>query len=109
MSLNAVVTQRCPKCEDGKMFKGILKMNQTCTHCGFKFEREEGYYTMSIVIANFFYALIVAPTILIMTALDVPIWKIAVILGAISMVVIPLIFRLSRTLWLHFDFATHRE
>ena len=109
MSLNAVVTQKCPKCEDGKMFNGIFKMNQTCSHCGLKFEREDGYFTSAIIIANFLYALIVAPTILIMTAINVPFWKIGLILGSISLVMVPMIFRFSRTLWLHFDFAIHPE
>jgi uncharacterized protein (DUF983 family) len=109
MGLNAVITQKCPKCQDGKMFSGILKMNQICSHCGFKFEREEGYFTMAIVIANFLYAFIVAPTILIMTALKVPFWKIGLILFSVSLVVVPLIFRLSRTLWLHIDFVIHPE
>jgi len=109
MSLNAVVAQKCPKCEDGKMFAGIFKMNQKCSKCGLKFEREDGYYTSAIVIANFLYAFIVAPVLLIMTALDVPFWKIGLILGSISMVVIPLNFRFSRTLWLHFDFSVNPE
>jgi len=64
---------------------------------------------MAIVIANFLYALIVAPTLLSMTTLNEPVWNIVLVLGGFSLIVVPLIFRYARTLWLHFDFSIHPE
>ncbi|NOG44339.1 MAG: DUF983 domain-containing protein [Calditrichaeota bacterium] len=84
-------------------------MNQTCSYCGFKFEREEGYFTSAIIIANFLYAFIVAPIMLIMTALEIPFWKIGLLLGSVSLVMVPFIFRFARTIWLHFDFSINPE
>ena len=109
MSLSAVIAQKCPRCTQGKMFKGIFAMNDNCSHCELKFDRAEGYYTMAIVIANFLYALIVAPTLLMMTVNDKTITEIILTLTGISLIAVPLIFRYARTLWLHLDFFMHPE
>ncbi len=109
MSFFKIIAQRCPKCGDGKMFKGAFSMNETCPGCHFKFDRGEGYYTMAILIANFLYALIVAPTLLVMTTNGEPIISIVLTLSGISIIVIPLIFRYARTIWLHIDFFVHPE
>jgi uncharacterized protein (DUF983 family) len=109
MSFRAMLMQKCPRCEKGNMFQGIFKMNETCPHCQLKFEREEGYYSMAIVFANFLYALVVAPTLLTMTTLNEPVWDIVLILGSFSLISIPIIFRAARSIWLHFDFKIHPE
>ena len=109
MSIFKIIAQRCPKCGDGKMFKGIFSMNEKCSICHFKFNRGEGFYTMAILIANFLYALIVAPTLLVMTTNNKPIIDIVFTLGGISIIVVPLIFRYARTIWLHVDFFVHPE
>lgn len=104
MNFSALVTQKCPKCSNGKMFKGIFAMNEYCSNCNLKFDRAEGYYTMAIVFANFMYAMIVAPTLLIMSTNDESVLDIAITLGVISLFAVPLIFRYARTVWLHLDF-----
>ena len=109
MSTFALITNRCPRCEKGKMFRGIFKMNESCPECHFKFERQEGYFTMAIVFANFLYAFIVAPVLLVMTTMDETVGNIILVLGGISLVTVPLIFRYARTIWLHFDFSIHPE
>lgn len=109
MSYSALLLQKCPRCEDGKMFKGVFKMHETCPVCHFKFERQEGYFTMAIVVANFLYTMIVAPTLLVMTTMDEPVWKIIVVLGGFSLPAVPIIFRYARTIWLYFDFRIHPE
>ena len=109
MHINALLLQKCPRCEKGNMFQGIFKMHKTCTHCHMQFEREEGYFTMAILFANFLYALIVAPTLLVMTTMNATILDIALVLGGFSLLAIPLIFRYARAIWLHLDFSIHPE
>jgi uncharacterized protein (DUF983 family) len=36
------LTVRCPNCEEGRMFSGLFKINDTCPVCGVKFERRDG-------------------------------------------------------------------
>lgn len=33
---------RCPVCEQGHMFSGLFTLNETCPHCGARFERLSG-------------------------------------------------------------------
>lgn len=33
---------RCPNCEKGHTFSGLLKANTTCEVCGVRFERQDG-------------------------------------------------------------------
>ena len=109
MNWIALILQKCPKCSQGKLFKGFLKMPEHCGHCGFKFERQEGYFTSAIFVGNFLYALIVAPSLMIMTANDVSFYKIAAVLVVLSVIFVPLIFRYARTIWLHIDFIIHPD
>lgn len=33
---------RCPNCEQGRMFRGLFKMDEKCPHCGARYERLSG-------------------------------------------------------------------
>lgn len=95
---------RCPVCGQGKLFQRPFKMNERCPHCGFHFEREEGYYTSSmainLVISEF---LIAAFTVPLAANPAVPL-NLLLLWGAPSAVILPLLFfHHSRGLWLSMD------
>lgn len=47
-----LLSNECPNCNKGKVFRdksfffsiGFPKMNEYCSHCNFKFEKEPGYF-----------------------------------------------------------------
>ena len=39
---------RCPRCGIGPLFRGAFRMHEGCTHCGFSYAREPGFYLGSI-------------------------------------------------------------
>jgi uncharacterized protein (DUF983 family) len=41
---------RCPRCGQGRLFKGLFAMHDSCPHCGLDFIREQGFYLGSIYI-----------------------------------------------------------
>src|SRR5690554_7655593 len=54
----SIVTCRCPKCHEGKMFPGMLfhpnkfsKMHDYCQVCGQSFEPEPGFYFGSMFVS----------------------------------------------------------
>jgi uncharacterized protein (DUF983 family) len=47
LQLRRAARLRCPACGKGKPFQG-LKMRHHCEVCGFRFEREPGYFMGSI-------------------------------------------------------------
>src|SRR5436309_3896909 len=61
----AVLRHRCPRCHQGKMFRGLFTMNDPCPVCGLLFQREEGTFLgamyVSYVLAGVLMAAIYFP------------------------------------------------
>ena len=109
MNIFATLFCVCPKCESGKMYTRLVKMNETCSKCDFKFDREEGYYTGAIAVGNFLLAAFVAPVTLWMFAQKMDPFDVIAFLVLFSVFLMPLVFRYSRSIWLHFDYSLHRD
>lgn len=102
--------KRCPDCGQGKVFSSFFKLNASCSVCGFRFEREPGYWTgaiaMNIAFVEVWVALLILGTV-IATAPDIP-WTRLWVIGLGTNAVLPfLLLPYSRTLWmglhLYFD------
>jgi len=95
---------RCPACGEGRLFQNLIRMNDSCSHCGFRFERPAGYFLGSTYI-NY------GVTALITTASYVTLyfgfgWSKHRLLPGLLLFcsVFPLVFfRFARSLWLSFD------
>jgi uncharacterized protein (DUF983 family) len=103
--LRAALRQRCPKCLEGRVFRGLVTMNESCPSCGHRFEREPGYFTGAMYVS---YAMAVPAYALpvVLLHLFLPDWPDARVLGAalaIFLPFVPLLFRYSRIFWMHFD------
>jgi len=102
--LAAILALRCPRCLEGRVWRGFISMNEACPVCGLVFEREQGYFTGAMVVS---YALAVpilgamVIALLWLAHLDaVP----ALLIGDTAyLALVPFIFRYSRVVWLHFD------
>jgi uncharacterized protein (DUF983 family) len=44
------VRLRCPRCGEGRLFRGLFRMHDACSGCGASFRREQGFYLGSIYI-----------------------------------------------------------
>ena len=81
-------------------------MNERCPICGVKFEREPGYFFGAMY---FSYALgvpIIAGLTAILKVTLLNSWELQWVVlpaWAIYLVLVPMIFRYSRVLWMHFD------
>lgn len=68
---DGILHAKCPRCRIGKVFSGpvyglkMQKMNIHCPHCNLKFEREPGYFYVSMFVS---YAMNVAEMITIAVA-----------------------------------------
>jgi hypothetical protein len=106
----AVVALRCPRCLEGRIWRGFLSMNEKCPKCGLVFEREPGYFTGAMVVSYVLAVPILGAIVIALMAaggLDaVP----ALLIGdAVYLGLVPFIFRYSRVVWLHFDWAMDPE
>lgn len=61
--LQAIINHKCPRCRKGDMFTKSMfsinyaQMNESCSHCGLKYEIEPGFFWASMYVS---YVLMVA-------------------------------------------------
>lgn len=108
--LRAVLALRCPRCLDGRVWRGFLSMNEKCPVCGLVFEREPGYFTGAMVVSYVLAVPVLGAIVIGLMAFAsleaVP----ALLIGdAVYLALVPFIFRYSRVVWLHFDWAIDPE
>ena len=99
--ISTALRLRCPRCHDGKLFVGLLRMSDHCPACGLKLEPEPGFYLGSIYVN---YALTVLTTTVnfVLLVFGVGLSKDLVIRGCLAFsFLFPLwFFRYARSLWL---------
>ncbi|MGH2492847.1 MAG: DUF983 domain-containing protein [Candidatus Limnocylindria bacterium] len=102
--LAAVITLRCPRCLDGRVWRRFLSMNTSCPVCGFVFDRESGYFAGAMVVSYVLAVPILAAMVLALILLGGLDAVAALLIGNTAyLVLVPFIFRYSRVVWLHLD------
>lgn len=108
--LYSIATNTCPKCNVGDFFvtsnpynfKDFEKLNPNCAYCGELFLLEPGFYTGAMYIS---YALTVAMTVAafvgFVVIFDFTIEYVLAGLFLAILLLIPVLFRLSRIIWLN--------
>jgi uncharacterized protein (DUF983 family) len=103
--LKAIVGQRCPRCLEGRVFTGWVTMGETCPVCGWRYEREPGYFVAAMYISYMIAVPTLASIVLVVQAAAPSLtvgWSVAAALPPF-LALIPPIFRYSRILWMHLD------
>lgn len=103
MRFPAILKGLCPRCLEGKVFSGPLKMHTHCPQCGIVYEREHGFFLMSIFFGYVIDFLLVLPLVIALYLLRAPLWAYLVGVLIILIPLAPLVFRYARILWLHLD------
>jgi uncharacterized protein (DUF983 family) len=102
---HAILRQRCPRCLEGHVFKAWITMNETCPHCGLVFERERGYF-MGAMYISYTLAFSIMGIFMLIWHWLLPEWDlgtITLLAGATFVPFVPMAFRYSRVIWMHFD------
>lgn len=101
----AMLKQRCPRCREGRIFKGFVAMNDPCPVCGLVFEREPGYFFGAMYFSYFLAVAILVPLFYLARWLFPNLDDLVVPLIAFIpyLPLIPFVFRYSRVLWIYFD------
>lgn len=104
--LGAILLQRCPRCLKGKVFRGFVEMYETCPLCGYRFEREQGYFLGAMYASYFMAVPMVGLITWAISTWIVPDWRLeyAILLATPPfLLTVPIIFRYSRVIWMHID------
>ncbi|WP_081981214.1 DUF983 domain-containing protein [Sphingobacterium sp. SYP-B4668] len=107
---SALAQSKCPKCRIGYVFEGPVygfrkqKMNESCPHCGVKFEVEPGYFYAAMYVS---YAFSVAEVVSLavgtyMLSKSESPWVYLGVLIFTILLFAPFNFRYSRLVLLHY-------
>jgi uncharacterized protein (DUF983 family) len=95
---------RCPRCGLGSLYAKLFRMRVSCSHCGLKFEREQGYFVGAIYINYAATVAIAVPGYFLLDAFTTLDINQQLMLWVPFAVIFPLIFfHHSRALWLVLD------
>lgn len=107
-TFKSALTGKCPKCETGDIFaeKGSIlllrvpKMHERCPHCGYKFEKEPGYFLGAMYVS---YGMTVAEMLIIFltTFWFVPIGLFFVLILGGMLLLSFFNFRVARNIWIN--------
>ena len=101
-----LLSNKCPKCLEGEIYKSFLSMNKACPQCGYVYEREEGYFTGPMFLDSMFLPLSAIPTVVIFAYNGSPI--LGGVLAVLQILILsPFVFRFSRLIWIHLDYKTN--
>lgn len=109
--LYAILNHKCPRCRKGDIFvynltrkpSGFIKTNKACPHCGLLYEREPGFFFGAMYVS---YALTMAILLGVAFILfnffnDPEAWIYVASVFVAVVVLLPVVFRYSRTLYLY--------
>lgn len=107
-TLRAILSGLCPRCRMGRIFRGTMlwlsPMNERCSVCDLRFEREPGYFLGAMYIS---YALAVP----LLAALMALVWWLTslsftwmlVVSALLLLPFTPALALFARVLWIYFD------
>ncbi len=106
-----MVNMKCPRCHEGDMFpsgtlynvRKFATMNKRCEHCNQSFDPEPGYYFGAMLVS---YAMSTAIFVAVWVILaliydDVTLTMMVIAILAIVLGLLPINFRLSRSIWIN--------
>lgn len=108
---HAVLSGLCPQCRKGKIFRkpfysptGFDDMYEHCPHCGLRYEVEPGYFIGAMYVS---YAVsggvaLVLAFMLFYLFGDPAGWVYASVVAGALLLIVPINFRISRVVWLHY-------
>ncbi len=108
----AIFRLRCPVCLTGRVFRGVFAMNERCPHCGTLFGRGEAGYFLGAMYFSYGIGIIVIAAFTGLLYLVFPslrLWQLVALAWLAFLPLVPLTYRYSRVMWLHFDRAIDPE
>ena len=109
--LGRSMARRCPRCGGKRIFANWAALEEYCPTCGFKFEREPGYWAGALIVnmaAALFVFLVTLVGGIALTWPDPP-WNVlsGVTIGV--MLVVPIAFYpWSKSIWMAIELSYHK-
>jgi uncharacterized protein (DUF983 family) len=107
----SILGMKCPRCHEGDVFetknpyKQMSAIHKTCSHCGLRYEKEMGFFFGAMYVSYMLnIALFVTCIVAYFILLDQYIsgTLLMIIYVSLTVILMPVYYRLSRTIWLNF-------
>jgi uncharacterized protein (DUF983 family) len=103
-ALRAILSQRCPQCRQGRVFRRGLEMFTYCPICKLHFQREQGYFLGAMYFSYFLSIPFIVTFFLLVRHFTRLAPALAVGLCALFYLpLVPVVVRYSRVLWIWWD------
>lgn len=108
--INSIVTGSCPKCQNESMYSDknplhlskVLKMNENCSHCGFKYQIEPSFFYGAMYVSyGLNVAVGIAAFIVSFVFFGASIEQSFIAIVVTLIVLFPFVLRLSRNLYIN--------
>lgn len=99
----------CPRCNEGPVFSGVMKMHEKCSNCGFKYEREPGYFLGAMSFSYFIGFIAILPLFLFLLFKEYSFFLLIALPGVQLLMIAPFLLRFSRLIWLYLDYRMSPE
>ena len=108
--LYSILTGTCPRCQNESMYKdknpfhlkNTLKMNETCSHCGLKYQIEPSFFYGAMYVSYALNVAIgVAAFIISSKFLDLDITSAFIFIITATTLLYPLVLRWSRNIYIN--------
>jgi uncharacterized protein (DUF983 family) len=111
-ALGRGLARRCPRCGQSKIFSSFFTLLSNCPRCGFRFEREEGYWTGAMIVnigaCELWFAILFV-AVIVATLPDIA-WVPLLGVALLTNGVLPVVFYpWSKTIWMALDVYLHRD
>ncbi len=109
--LGRAIARRCARCGGAGIFSNWAALHEHCSTCGFKFEREPGYWLGALIInmaVSLFVFLVTLVGGIAVTWPDPP-WNVLSIATIGVMLVVPVVFYpWSKSIWMAIELSYHK-
>lgn len=101
----AMLTQRCPRCCEGKIYAHGMQMNDRCPHCNLLFEREPGYFLGALYISYGIASIFLLLGLWLFSSIfpDLDLGWVVLIAIACFIPFVPIVTRYARVVWIFYD------
>lgn len=107
--MKSILSCKCPRCRKGRVFKHkntyhrkFGEIEKKCSVCNFVYEMEQGFWYGAMYFSYAFGVLISIPIVIILLLkTDLEIFQITGVIFCVLVVLSPILFRYSRSVWLH--------
>jgi uncharacterized protein (DUF983 family) len=108
--LLAALLARCPVCGSKSIWKSFGQTVDNCPSCGYRYEREEGYWVGGLIVSMGFEILLFLVIFLGVILLSWPAvpWTALTIILVVVLGLAPVVlYRQSKTVWVWLDLKIH--